>query len=277
MNRKALFVAVLFVVFVSVAFVVFAPGNEDRGEYQAEIERPALVTVSVDDVIVSGYLALVNRDHAVCGEADFLVPVFPRVPVSFIDGMYLHYTALGAVESMIASARASDVGSFFVSSGFRGYEAQAELYDGGRNSAFALPPGHSEHHTGLAADIMAIGVGQWDLGNSPQGRWLANNSYRYGLILRYPQGAEEITGIVFEPWHFRYVGRVHAYFMRRKGLVLEEYLEMLRVYGDVFLRKNGIIYHVSHQVPENGKLLVPEGWEFTVSGDNLGGYIITAW
>ena len=272
--------AILLIAVSLIAVFYWQSREESMGEPLVQMPPDfALVPIYVADINDTGYLILVNREHSIPAEPDFglLTPAWPTVPVSFIDGMYLHPSALRAVESMLASARVADIGSFFVSSGFRGYDLQAELYNGGENSAFALPPGHSEHHTGLAADIMAVGVGQWDLGNSPQGRWLESNSYRYGLILRYPQGAEEITGIVFEPWHFRYVGRVHAYFMRRNGLVLEEYIGLLREQSGIFFQKNGITYYISHQVPENGMIFLPYGMEFTISSDNLGGYIITAW
>jgi len=190
--------------------------------------------------------------------------------------MSLHPSALRAVAEMFDSSRRTDIGTFFVSSGFRGYEAQAELYGDGSNSAFVLPPGHSEHHTGLAADIMAVGIGQWELGDSAQGGWLAENAHRYGLILRYPKGAERITGIEYEPWHFRYVGKAHAYYMFQNGLVLEEYLQLVRSRGSFLIEMRGAAYAVIFQTAQNGKIDLPDNADFTVSSDNTGGYIITA-
>ena len=154
-------------------------------------------------------------------------------------------------------------------------ELQAELYADGANRAFAMPPGHSEHHTGLAIDILATGVRMADMGNSVPGRWLADNSYRYGLILRYPQGATHITGIEFEPWHFRYVGRPHAYFMRQNGLVLEEYIELIRSTGGFSIEMDGRIYHVKHTIANGGVIYLPMYLEFSVSSDNMGGFIVT--
>ena len=240
---------------------------------------PTLTPTPLPSVEDTGYLALVNRHHAVPSDLflNEMVPAWPTVPVSFIEGMYLHPTALQAVANMLNSARESDIGSFFVSSGFRGYDSQQELYDDGANSAFALPPGHSEHHTGLAVDIMAVGISQWELSYSLQGHWLADNSYRYGLILRYPKGAEAITGIEFEPWHFRYVGKVHAYYMKRKNMVLEEYIRHIQEQGSLSIEKNGIAYIIMFQKAENGMINLPKGMNFTVSRDNSKGYIITAW
>lgn len=194
------------------------------------IETLSNISIPMPLPMLNEYLVLVNHQHAIANEPDhsILIPAWPTVPVSTTVDMYLHPTALNAVADMFASAREADIGSFFVTSGFRSHEAQAALYGDGSNSAFVMPPGHSEHQTGLAADIMAVGVGQWELADSPQGQWLAANSWRYGLILRYPEGATHITGIAFEPWHFRYVGAVHAYYMWRNNLVLEQYIELLQ-------------------------------------------------
>jgi len=145
---------------------------------------PNNIAIHVRDHADTGYMQLVNRAHAVSGEprTGLLQSAWPTVPVSRVEGMYLHRSALAAVEAMFASAQAAGVGPFHVTSGFRDVERQRELYNNGANSDFVLPPGHSEHHTGLAVDIMADGICQWELSDSPQGQWLAANSYRYGLI-----------------------------------------------------------------------------------------------
>lgn len=86
-------------------------------------------------------------------------------------------------------------------------------------------PGSSEHQIGLAIDITSSGYSALDEGfaNTKAGQWLAENSYRYGFILRYPKGKEHITGIGFEPWHFRYVGTDAATVMKEEDLTLEEF------------------------------------------------------
>ena len=251
-----------------------APTENVPAENLVETLDIRLTAAYTTDIFDTGYLALVNRQHGIANEPDpgVLVPAWPTVPVSTTIGMYLHPTALNAVAEMFDSAREADIGSFFVSSGFRSYELQAELYGDGSNSAFVLPPGFSEHQTGLAVDIMALGIGQWELANSPQGQWLANNSWRYGLILRYPEGATHITGIAFEPWHFRYVGKIHAYYMWRHNLVLEQYIERLQTLGSITIEKNGQTHLVLSQTAENGMINLPDG--AIASGDNMGGVII---
>ena len=248
----------------------------EPGEVSFDFE---LTPVNVVDVENTGYMVLVNRYYYLSSEpnSSLLLSAWPTVPVSVVDGMYLHPSALAAVARMLDSARNNGIGSFFVTSGFRSFYHQNTLYNSGMDRAFVLPPGHSEHHTGLAADIQAVGVSMWELANSPQGQWLAANSYRYGLILRYPEGSEHITGVAFEPWHFRYVGVIHAHYIHRNGLVLEEYIERLQLLGHISFEKGGTQYHILHQIPQNGMIYLPDGLEFSVSSDNAGGYIIKAW
>lgn len=81
-------------------------------------------------------------------------------------------------------------------------------------------PGTSEHQLGLAVDIIA----EYSDDSTATWQWLRDNSWRYGFILRYPENREEITGISFEPWHFRYVGPQAAQEITQQGLCLEEYL-----------------------------------------------------
>ena len=90
-------------------------------------------------------------------------------------------------------------------------------------------PGTSEHQLGLALDI--VDDNNWALdetqANTPTQKWLLENSWRYGWILRYPNEKSEITGIIYEPWHYRYVGKTIAKEIYESGLCLEEYLQML--------------------------------------------------
>lgn len=87
-------------------------------------------------------------------------------------------------------------------------------------------PGTSEHQLGLAVDI--IDTNNWNLDESqesmPTQQWLMDNSWRYGFILRYPNGTTDITGIIYEPWHYRYVGCQVAKEIYERGITLEEYL-----------------------------------------------------
>lgn len=88
-------------------------------------------------------------------------------------------------------------------------------------------PGTSEHQLGLAVDIVDVSYQLLDTNqeNTDVQKWLLENSWRYGFILRYPTDKTDITGIVYEPWHYRYVGKEYAKEIYEKGVCLEQYLE----------------------------------------------------
>lgn len=92
-----------------------------------------------------------------------------------------------------------------------------------------MPPGCSEHSTGLAFDIVARDYQMLDEGQEKraENKWLRKHCAEYGFILRYPKGKEDITQINYESWHFRYVGKEVAEYIMEEGLTLEEYLEKL--------------------------------------------------
>lgn len=87
-------------------------------------------------------------------------------------------------------------------------------------------PGKSEHHTGLALDIVVSHNHILDESQEETGvfKWMMKYAYKYGFILRYPRGKESVTGIIYEPWHFRYVGKEAAIVIHDNDLTLEEYL-----------------------------------------------------
>jgi D-alanyl-D-alanine carboxypeptidase len=127
------------------------------------------------------------------------------------------------IEMFEAAAKAGH-GSIFISSGYRTTEEQRTLYEQSADKSYVQTPGHSEHETGLAVDISLPGIAGEDFSDTKAGRWLAKNSWKYGFILRYPKDKSHITGISYEPWHFRYVGKKIARECHEDDLCLEEYL-----------------------------------------------------
>lgn len=103
------------------------------------------------------------------------------------------------------------------------YEAQGMSHEEAVQKAHTIvaKPGTSEHQLGLAVDIVA----EYDVDSTATWQWLKENAWRYGFILRYPADKVEITGIDYEPWHYRYVGCPTAQEITERGLCLEEYLE----------------------------------------------------
>ena len=124
--------------------------------------------------------------------------------------------------------------NLYVSSGYRSYELQKSLYNryaarDGKAAAdrYSARPGHSEHQTGLAFDLNTI---TQSFANTAEGKWVAKNCWRYGFILRYPQGKEDKTGYMYEPWHLRYIGEDMAKQVYDSGLCLEEFLGITSYY-----------------------------------------------
>ncbi len=136
------------------------------------------------------------------------------------SGIFLAREAFEAANRMFKQAEDEDMNGFILTSGYRSREKQAELY-AGRQDDTAQPPGCSEHETGLAFDVTARSDGDFEA--TPQFRWLREHCWDYGFILRYPKGKEHITGIAYEPWHYRYVGEEAAKLIRDRGWTLEEY------------------------------------------------------
>ena len=91
---------------------------------------------------------------------------------------------------------------------------------------FSTKPGTSEHQSGLCCDMHNIPAADVSFAEKAEAKWLAENCYRFGFILRYPAGKKDVTGIIYEPWHFRFVGREAATEMNELGLCLEEYIEL---------------------------------------------------
>lgn len=112
----------------------------------------------------------------------------------------------------------------YIAQGMTEDDAYAKTYESIRQV------GYSEHETGLALDLVPQGTStlSTDLANDTMMQWLAANSYKYGFILRYPSDKENITGISYEPWHFRYVGIDAATFMYNNNLTLEEFYTLLQ-------------------------------------------------
>ena len=133
--------------------------------------------------------------------------------------------------AMQAAAATEGVNIVHISS-YRTFELQNYLfnkysYNYGVEAAsrFSSRPGQSEHQSGLAIDITSGGPLVEEFANTPGGIWLWENAYKFGFILRYPGGKENITGYMFEPWHYRYIGiKDAANFGPNSNLTLEEYL-----------------------------------------------------
>lgn len=104
-------------------------------------------------------------------------------------------------------------------------------------ATYSCRPGTSDHQSGLAVDIIQSSLPAeymsliQEFGDTDAGKWLAANAYKFGFVLRFPADKEDVTGIIYEPWHFRFVGRYHATRMKEMNLCLEEYVDYLEQTG----------------------------------------------
>ncbi|HWH25713.1 MAG TPA: M15 family metallopeptidase [Pseudolysinimonas sp.] len=158
----------------------------------------------------------------------FAPPDLVSVPVPHVHAPLMRAEASAAVVAMFA-AYTSETGLKMQSqSAYRSYAAQQSVYGG--NDTLTARPGYSEHQTGLAIDISALPAKcslATCFADTPQGQWLAANAYKWGFILRYPNGLTDITGYQFEPWHYRYVGVPLATVMHDTGIpTLEQFFDL---------------------------------------------------
>lgn len=155
-----------------------------------------------------------------------------RVRSSGSSEMLLRDEAASAVEQLVSAASAAGINLMLVS-GYRSYNLQQAVYAGnvareGQANAdkTSARPGHSEHQTGLAADLGGVNrICELEtcFGQTPEGRWLAEHAHEYGFVIRYPEGKEAIVGYTYEPWHLRYVGKELSPEIQKTGQVLEQF------------------------------------------------------
>ena len=202
--------------------------NSQINESNNNISSEQVQNIQSEDV-APWYLLLVNPWNAVPDN-------YSVVLMELRNGYLIDERIYPDLQQMFDDARASGIHPLIVSA-YRTQEKQEALFQEKVSSyisaGYARPeaeekagtwvakPGFSEHQTGLAIDINA------ENGSSDtMYQWLSENSYKYGFILRYPQNKTNITGISYEPWHFRYVGKTAANYIYENNLTLEEYLSI---------------------------------------------------
>ncbi|MGB7474330.1 M15 family metallopeptidase [Trichococcus sp.] len=189
-------------------------------------------------------LVLVNRENQLAGE--IAMELYLTESGYQIDGRIKD-----AYLALMEAGKAAGM-DFTMISGYRSIEQQQSNYDvnyqnylasgfseeeaRAKTEEYIALPNASEHTTGLAVDITSTALANQegnsglfpDLENYPEGLWLKENAPKYGFVLRFPKSKEDITGINFEPWHFRYVGVENAVYMTEQNLTLEEYIAILK-------------------------------------------------
>ena len=198
-------------------------------EPEPEEEIPA-VTDSAEQGPEFSYTMVINRSYPLSDEARSYVSSH----LVSIEGKQMEEQAGAALARMVADMRAEGL-SIIIQSGYRTASDQEYLYNrqigrqGGNEykaGTISAVPGTSEHEAGLAVDLSVDGSLTEAFGSTPQGQWLAAHCMEYGFILRYPSNTEFTydTGIISEPWHFRYVGSAEeATKISKSGTSMEAY------------------------------------------------------
>lgn len=180
-------------------------------------------------------LVVANKKHAL--PAGYEPGDLVRPQVEMLNECFVRQIASAALEEMFAAAEAEGI-HLILGSGYRAESLQRELYDKytkqyGREVADTISsrPGYSDHQTGLAVDISDHDAKTYlteEFENTPEGQWLLQHAHEYGFILRYPRGKDAITGYVYEPWHYRYVGTdvANAIYNEGSWLAMEEYCDV---------------------------------------------------
>ena len=257
--KKNVCIMITIITLASTAFVVkpgttlvAAPGGVSvvdiftrlREVLEYSAQRYFRVEESVYASLIAPPLPLINANNML--ERDFrpekMIDISQYVR-SQRSPLWLDEAAGNAFISMVSSMHEYGITNMAAISGFRDWDHQYTLHNNQINrfaqrmplgeariqaATVVAPPGASEHQSGLAIDVSSACIGfalSERFENTDSFRWLASNAHMYGFIIRYPRDSMEITGVIFEPWHLRYVGSEHASRIFESGLVLEEYLE----------------------------------------------------
>lgn len=236
-----------------------------------------LIFIQKED-IYNGYQILINAEHKINK------PVFKYKEH---QNIYLEEKCLNSLLRLFSDIKADN--QIVLVSGLRNKAEQCTIYENslkenGRDftEKYVALPDTSEHQSGLAIDL---GLNMKDIDFirpyfPDEGICLKfkNKAADYGFLLRYPEDKTDITGIAFEPWHFRYVGIPHSLIMQEKELVLEEYISYIRQFTAKFPLKFGryTIFYLPYKETDcyiniNDKL------SYSISGNNIDGVIVTLW
>lgn len=262
---------------------------------EVSVQREIQYISKDHDEIYNGSLVLVNKDYSSHHDGENTVSLIENKSSTYGITDNRVYVDSGIIQNM--NNMFDDFAGIYgytdvmVACAYRSYSLQVELYNeevdqrGDREAEqWVAPPGFSEHQSGYAFDLnlsIENGVGGIKYDGKGIYSWINQNSYKYGFILRYLEGKEQITGYAYEPWHFRYVGEAHASYIMKNMITLEEYIDIvhmhsldnpLEINGD-----NGEVWHVHYVPASDGTTKIPvlKNCSYEISGDNFSGFIVT--
>lgn len=249
---KYVFLLLILIIIVIASLFIFAPKDKSSTSKKTQVPKntttPRENTTTPQEIapkLDNEALTFNKQELSLDDPASIWVVANKRRPlqpksytptdlVSTGNGQQLRAEAAQALAELIGSARTQNL---YIKplSGYRSYTRQVQVYNNevaryGQAVADtqSARPGTSEHQTGLSIDVGGGGCGIEDcFGSTNEGKWLAENAYRFGFIIRYPEQKQDITGYRYEPWHIRYVGVKLATEMRNQNiLTLEEFFNL---------------------------------------------------
>lgn len=271
----------LTIIIIVIAIIWLDESNAPTTLYQEQWDNDQetiKLTIHPEDVY-KGNLVLVNQEYGIKENnvKNDLINLFKNqnllADYGVLDkNIQLSKEVIVHFNTMVEAAKEDGVTNFLISSGYRSFKQQEKLYQE-KGKEFALPAGFSEHQLGISLDV---GSSKGKMENEDEGKWIAENAWKYGFILRYPKDKTAITGIEYEPWHIRFVGKPHSKIMHDKDYVLEEYLAFLKDKKNVEAVVDGIKYDISYYpITKPKSVIVPANYEYEISGDNFNGVVVT--
>lgn len=212
------------IIFLSILFIILKNSNLFGIRFYKNIKK----IKNPENMLV-----LVNKNHKL--SKDYIPSDLEKISLKYAtEEKYLRKEAKVAFERLSEEARLRNY-KIVATSTYRSYEYQDKLYNyyvetKGLEYAdlCSARPGHSEHQTGLAVDVMGSNNDYDRFEESIEFTWMRDNAHKFGFILRYPKGKENITGFKYEPWHYRYVGVDVATEIYQNDITLEEYYKTLK-------------------------------------------------
>lgn len=217
--------------------VLLSSLDEKSLEYE-DMESDYKELEYLEGILNNQYFVLINRDNRL--DKSYVPSNLKKSEAKFLEYVQDNNleSATSAAAKKMFDAAAQDGISLIGVSGYRSYSLQKKLYEARvrekgeeKTRAYTAEPGASEHQSGLAIDILCNEYQTLDEGfeNTDAFTWLTENCYKYGFILRYLKGKEDITGYNYEPWHFRYIGNEEiAEDIMNRGLTFEEYINEVK-------------------------------------------------
>jgi len=200
-----------------------------------ESMQPALDKSLYPTDSAASFWVVVNKGSALPSDyvpANLTVPSVPLRLTSSSSEMHVRADTAAALKTMFDAAKDQGI-SLMLASGYRSFSEQSAVYSSyvassgtAKADTFSARPGHSEHQTGLAADIEPLSRAcevEQCFENTKEGQWLAANSYKYGFIIRYQKNTQNLTGYEYEPWHVRFVGTQLAAELYKDGQTMEQF------------------------------------------------------